>query len=282
MEIIVPLVSIGAVFLGMWSGSFIRGKAHVMIPFHDPVSLMLFAVVLVPLFIDIGLNEWWYWISILAFLIGYCKGYIENRSDIIYVAVHDLVRSDQDVYPIVRYTAPDGRMCWQPQSLSKVFRSMFLNIHCPLQMMATRHPRHVRVKNVCMKAEANAYDMAHMESTITTEKRWIFLFKVESRKYVSAPHNMDAPYDWIANATGYEQMFLELSKAQTENIERMANLDVAALKGAKMVMEAVGAKTPSREMMDELGIDLGSALNRNIAKMRKEIKERQGVQDDGE
>ncbi len=280
IEIIVALVAIGAVFGGQWFGYFIRGKAHVMIPFNDPVSITLFIIALIPLFIDVGLNEWWYWVCILAFFTGYCKGYIENRSDIIYVAVHDLVRSDQDVYPIVRYTSPDGRMCWQPQSLPKVFRSMFLNIHCPLQLMATRNPRHVRVRNVCMKAEANAYDMAHMESVITTEKKWRFTFKVESRKYISAPHNMDSPYDWIANATGYEQMFLELSKAQTENIERMANLDVAALKGAKMVMEAVGAKTPSREMMDELGIDLGSALNRNIAKMRKEIRRKQEEGDD--
>ena len=251
-----------------------------MIPFNDPVSLSLIVLSLLPYFVEVGLNEWWYWVTMFGFWLGYTKGYIENRSDIIYVAVHDLVRSDQDVYPLVRYTAPDGRQCWQPQSLPKVFRSMFLNIHCPLQLMETRNPRHVSVRQVIMKAEAYAYDMAHMESVITTEKKWIFNFKVESRKYISAPHNQDSPYDWIANATGYEQMFMELSKAQTENIERMANLDVAALKGAKMVMEAVGAKTPSREMMDELGIDLGSALDRSVRRMRKEIRRRQEEGDD--
>ncbi len=278
----VSLVCIAAVFFGQWFGSFIRDRAHVMVPFNDPVSLMLFGIALIPLFVDVGLNHWWYWIPIGGFFVGYFKGYIENRSDIVYVAVHDLVRQDQDVYPIVRYTAPDGRMCWQPQSLSKVFRSMFLGIHCPLQMMPVRNPRHVRVRNICVRAEANAYDMAHMESTVTTVTKWRFHFKVESRKYVSAPHNMDSPYDWIANATGYEQLFLEYSKAQTESIERQVNLDVAALKGAKMVMEAMGAKTPSREMMDELGIDLEAALNRNIAKMKREIRRRQEDGGDGE
>lgn len=276
----VSLLAIVAVFAGQWFGSFIRGKAHVMVPFNDPVSIALFVLASLPYFVDVGLDAWWYWVLVLGFFVGYGKGYIENRSDVVYVAVHDLVRSDQDVYPIVRYTAPDGRMCWQPQSLPKVFRSMFLGIHCPLQMMATRNPRHVRVKNICVKAEANAYDMAHMESTVTTVTKWRLRFKVEARKYVSAPHNMDAPYDWIANATGYEQMYLELAKAQTENIERMANLDVAALKGAKMVMEAVGAKTPSREMMDELGIDLEAALNRNVARMRRNIRRMEAEPDE--
>lgn len=277
---LVPIIAIAAVFGGQWFGSFIRARAHVIIPFNDPISLMLVVLAVVPLFVDVGLNQWWYWIIIAGFFAGYCKGYLSYGADVVYVAVHDLVRQEQEVYPIVRYTAPDGRMCWQPQSFRKVCRSMFLGIHNPLQMMPARNPRHVSVRNVLVRAEAYAYDMAHMESTVTTVTKWRFKFEVESRKYVSAPHNMDSPYDWIANATGYEQLFLEYSKAQTESIERQVNLDVAALKGAKMVMEAMGSKTPNREMMDELGIDLEAALNRNMAKVKREAKRKQKEEED--
>ena len=57
IEALVSLVAIGAVFGGQWLGYFIRGKAHVMVPFNDPVSIALFIIALIPLFIDVGLDE---------------------------------------------------------------------------------------------------------------------------------------------------------------------------------------------------------------------------------
>ncbi len=286
MEIVLAGIAVGLLLFGQYFGSRIRMRAHVMIPFNDPVSLILIAVPVVMPFLLVSMDSAYidmvmdvrYWLLVVTFLIGYSKGYLSESADVVYVGVHDILNRTQEVYPIVRYYSPEGRPCWQPQKMSAVFRSMFLGIHNPIDLRAMNNPRHVSIRRVLMHLEADAYDMAAMETTEFTVRKFHHDFKVEGRKYTPSPHCNDSPYDWIVNAQGYEQLFLEYSKAQTEAIEKQVNLDVAALKGARLVMEAAGSKTPSREFMEELGIDLAAELNRGVKRMKSEMRKRDAVE----
>ncbi len=276
------LLSIGLLFLGQWSGTFVRHRAHVLVPLNDPVSMFLILVptfgpfvyeILNPSFVALDLPVE-YWVGLVAFLCGYLYSYTREQADIVYVGVHDILNRTQEIYPIVRYYSPDGRQCWQPQTFRGVFRSMFLGIHNPLDLRAMSNPRHVSIRKVFLSLDAEAYDMAAYETTESEVRKFHYTFRIQARKYTPSPHCTDAPYDWIQNAQGYEQLFLEYSKAQTDAIDRQVNLDVAALKGARMIMEAAGAKTPSREYMEELGIDLTTELNRSARRIERERRKR--------
>ena len=290
MEWYVPFIAIGLVVLGYFAGHLFRDKTHSMIPFAEPLSYILLAVTLAPVFImafapemavvdpfDITTLS-----ALAAFWVGYICGYLQNRVDMLFVGVHEIVERTQDIHPIVRYTNKQGQQCWQPQGFKEICKTVFFGIHNPLTLTGNIYrTRHVSMKNVFIKIEADAVDVAGLEIN-EFEKEIGHLFghtfkmRVEGRKYTPSPNCTDSPYDWIVNAIGYEDLFTEYTELQVQAAEAKAQLQGAQIKGGAMVLNALAGRTPSNIFMEEFADEFeGFVKNRS---MKRRVKNASDVQ----
>jgi hypothetical protein len=281
IELVMPFLLTGIAFGGYWLGNKVRDYAHVMIPFKDPCSLSIFALMLLPFWIDLLAPEYaiffhcdniWYLSSLLAALTGYVIGYCLNSINMVYVGVHHILDRTQDIYPIVYYYGPDGKMYYQSQKFRDIVKTMIFKVRYPLNFPINQivRTRHVMMCKIFMRLDAKTVDLAGHEVTISEKKVGFIKFKVESHKYTPSPNCTDAPYDWIIRAVEYEDIFTEFTEMQVQAMESKAELKVASVKGGAMVLGALAKKSPSNMFMDELGIDLEETLSRK-AQLRKEM-----------
>ena len=285
LETVLPFLLTGTSLFSYFVGIKIREACHAVVPLYDPVSLALLVITVIPWLLgDMGVSlpydpfSVWPNAILLSWWVGYCIGYLSVQTDLIYVTVHNIVNRTQRTFFVVRYYDRDGRMCWQSQKLSAIFKSMFLHIDNPLQLVQVQRTREISVQQflhpyVCV----DAIDLAGMEtSEYTVKNRWIN-WKVKELKFVPSPHCTDAPYDWIVNAQGYEELFQNYSALQVENIETNAKLRVVALRGAGQLMSAMGSKAPSNVVLEQLGIDIEAMFGERLKKQRQ-AAEREGME----
>lgn len=260
-----PFATIGLVLVGLFVGGRFRGITHSLMAFNEPLSYILLLVTLSPYIPDafgIGTTPAvFYDINLLAvyagFWTGYLIGYMRNPQDIIYVAVHQIVERTQEIEPIVRYTNREGRMCWQPQGFKEICKTVFFGIHNPLQLSGNIYrTRHVSMRSIFLRLEADTVDLAGIEVNDYEETRWRFRFRVQSRRYIPSPNCTDSPYDWYVRAEQYEEVFVKYADLQTNNAELQASLQTAQIEGGAMVLNALAGKNPSSIFMDELKVDM--------------------------
>lgn len=278
----VVLIPLAAYFLGYR----VRELSHSIVPFRDPISLLFMVLSFLPLILDslghgiIDPGNVWLLAGLLGFWAGYCVGYCSNTVDLVYVAVHRIADRTQDVDYIVKYRNRDGQLCWQPQTFRAICKSMILGVHNPLQLVEVGRTRRVTVKQLFRpRVEVDAIDLAGVESNVYTIKRGPkgrINWTVQSLKYTPSPHCTDAPYDWIANALGYEELFQQYSSLQVEHLETGAKLRTAAMRGAGELLSAMGSKTPSSVVMEQLGMDLEKLYGiakRDDKRVKQEVRE---------
>lgn len=260
-----PFATIGLVLVGLVVGGKFRNVTHSLVAFNEPLSYLLLLLTLTPYMPDlfeIGRTpDIFYDVNVLAvyagFWTGYLIGYMRNPQDVIYVAVHQIVDRTQEIEPIVRYTNKEGRMCWQPQGFKEICKTVFFGIHNPLQLSGNIYrTRHVSLKSIFLKLEADAVDLAGIEINDFEVTKWIFKFHVQSRRYIPSPNCTDSPYDWFVNAERYEEMFERYADLQVNNAELQASLQTAQIEGGAMVLNALAGKNPSSIFMDELKVDM--------------------------
>lgn len=281
----VPFASIGLVLLGIVIGGKFRNATHALVAFNEPLSYILLAVTLGPYMLDLfeigETPEIFYDVNLLplyaGFWAGYLIGYMRNPQDIQYVAVHQIVDRTQTIEPLVRYVNKEGRPCWQPQGFKEICKTVFFGIDNPLQCPGISRTRHVSMRSVFLKLEADTVDMAGLEINDFEVTKWRFTFHVEGRKYVPSPNCTDSPYDWLVRAEHYEQVFENYAEIQTQNAELQAALQTAQIEGGAMVLNALAGKNPSSIFMDQLRVDMKDIVEKRTRSkdMKRATKEAQ-------
>ena len=277
VETVLPFLLTGTSLVSYFVGIRIREASHAVVPLYDPVSLMLIVLSCLPCTlglcgVSLPFDPFSVWPNavIVSWWAGYMIGYMSVQTDLVYVAVHNLVNRTQRVFYVVRYYDRDGRSCWQSQKLSAIFKSMILHVDNPLQLVQVQRTREISVQQfmrprVCV----DAIDLAGMEtSEYTVKNRWVN-WKVKELKFVPSPHCTDAPYDWIVNATAYEELYQNFSALQVENLETNAKLRIVAMRGAGELLSAMGSKSPSNVVLEQLGIDIEEMFSSRLKKKRE-------------
>lgn len=291
LDAVMPFAVVMFALIAYYAGRRIRGTSHSVIPFKDPISLSLMGISFLPLILDITghgvMDPFGIWLlaSLFGWWVGYMVGYFSESVDLVYVSVHQIADRTQDVDFIVRYYNREGQMCWQPQNFRAICKTMLFGIHNPLYLVQVQRTRRVTVHQFMRpKVVVDAIDLAGIQSDEYTVKRgpkgrvnWT----VEALKYTPSPHCTDAPYDWIANALGYEELFQNYSSLQVEHLETNAQLRIATMKGSGELLSAMGAKAPSPVVMEQLGLDLERMFGSRLRKVRREAEkeERRVIED---
>ena len=292
-EIILLFAMVTIPLVAYCIGQKVRDRSHSVIPFKDPLSLTLLAISFIPLVLwTLGREivdpfDPWMLAALFGWWAGYCVGYCSSSVDMIYVSVHQIADRTQDVDYVVRYWNKEGQMCWQPQSFIAICKTMIFGIHNPLYLVQVQRTRRVTVHQFMRpKVTVDAIDLAGIESNEYTIKRGTrgrINWTVEALRYTPSPHCTDAPYDWIANALGYEELFQNYASLQVEHLETNAKLRVATMKGSGELLSAMGAKAPSPVVMEQLGIDIERLFGSRLKRMRREAdEETKRVMDDAE
>ena len=276
LPFLLTCLSLASYFIGIR----MREASHAVVPLYDPVSLTLIAISVLPWFLDscgvhLPYDPYGVWpcAILMAWWVGYCLGYLSVQTDLVYVAVHNLVNRTQRVFYVVRYYDRDGRQCWQSQSLVAIFKSMVLHVDNPLQLVQVQRTREISVTQFMRpKVCVNAIDLSGMEtSEYTVRNRWID-WKVKELKFIPSPHCTDAPYDWIVNATAYEELYQNFSTLQVENLETNAKLRIIAMRGVGEILSAMGLKSPSNVVLQDLGIDIEEMFGSKLKKQREQAR----------
>ena len=292
VQIWIPFLCIGLVVFGRFVGTVFRNRTHALVAFNEPLSYILLFATLSPYIVDMfapgTAPAFFYDINLLAiyagFWVGYLIGYMTNPQDVIYVGVHQIVERTQDIEPIVRYTNKEGRTCWQPQGFKEICKTVFFGIDNPLQLSGSIYrTRHVVLKSIFLKLEADTVDLAGVEINDFEVQKWKFKFHVQGRKYIPSPNCTDSPYDWFIRADEYESMFTQYAELQVANAEMHTALQTAQVKGGAMVLNALASKDPSTIFMDELGVRMEELVDRkkgsrNIKRATKETRDMDDIQ----
>lgn len=284
MPFAISLLTLGSFFLG----KKVRSYGNVIYPWMDPISVLLTLAVLSPWYREnvpflanfslIDPGNIWVQATALGIACGYFTGYILNQPNIVYVGVHNIPNKTQEVYPIVYYyrDEEDGKhMYIQPQTFPAVIKTMLFGIRYPLDLPLNliQRKRHVSIRKILIRADADEIDLAGHEVTRHKVKRGPFTFTFESHKYIATPYATDAPYDWILNASKYDKLFTRFNEMQVESMESKSELQMASVKGAGDILKALGRKVPNTMFLDELDVNLSRSMERERQKNRKKVNQ---------
>lgn len=288
MDWLIALLVIALVVVGYLAGHKFRDMTHAMIPFNEPLSFILLMVTLMPLFMEaffpsiefVDPFDLSVVYAYLGFWVGYLIGYLQFSSDLLYVTVHDMVQRTQETEPIVRYTNSRGQQCWQPQSFKEISKTVFLGNHNPLTLTGNvNRTRHIRFRTEFITQEADAVDVAGLESNVIEVDKTILghTFKMtrESRRYTPSPNATESKQEWVVKAMMYEDVFKEYSEQQMRAAEARAKLQGAQIKGGAMILNELGDKTPADLLLEAYSEEFEEFLeNRDLKKnVKKAVQE---------
>lgn len=140
LPFVIAFVSLGAFELG----SRVRDRVHVIIPFKDPATLLLFLAVLSPAILSavghtiLEPTNVWYLAFVISFLGCYSLAYIRGELDLVHVNVHTIISERfpggcEQIKPIVFYWDKDGNQCLQEQSFKGILKTVIFGIRSPLR-----------------------------------------------------------------------------------------------------------------------------------------------------
>ena len=282
-----PFIAITLTMTGYFLGGRVRGITHMAIPFKEPISMLLALLSATPyivqyyypmycIFDAYGIG---YYSSLAGFWTGYIVGYARNQVDMIYVAVHKIVEMDQDIHYLVRYVNKQGQTCWQPQSFWGCCKTVFFGIHNPLQLTGNIYrTRHVSIRKIVMRIEADAVDVAGLEFNEGVVKKGPFKFKIVSRKYVPSPNVTDVPYNFIVNATGFNELFTSYANLEREAMESKSELLMSTVKGGAQLLNAMSVNNISQPMLERIKVDLEQLIDEDNKKQAKKVMKKEAEQ----
>jgi len=279
-EYAIPILMVGLTLIGYFIGGHFRGITHMTIPFKEPLSLILAFISSMPWIVQeyapdlavIDADSVWTISIIMGFWVGYIIGYLQNQVDIIYISVHKIVEMEQDIHYLVRYTNKYGQTCWQPQSFWGCCKTVFFGIHNPLSLTGNIYrTRHVSIRKIIMRIQADAVDVAGIETEENIVNRGPFKFKVVARRYVPSPNVTDVPYNFIVNAVGFNELFMECANLQKQAIESKSELLMSSIKGGATLLNAMSVNNISQPIVEKLRLDLQSAIDEKTKKEARKI-----------
>lgn len=263
LPVLLAFVSLGAFELG----TRVRDRVHVVMPYKDPVTLLLFSVCLSPIialwtgrpFMDIG--NVWYLSFVIAFLSCYSLAYVRGELDMVYVNVHTIISERypggaQDIKPVVFYWDKDGNQCIQEQSFKEILKTVFLGIRSPLRLDTgmVRRTRPVFVQKVLYpRVSVDAIDVVEENITESEVRRWIFRFKVRSYSYTPAPSCIDNTQQWLVSAYNQENLTRELTRKEAQLLEtKTSAMSSFYARSADLLVEMINDRTPGSEVYEDV------------------------------
>lgn len=263
LPVLLAFVSLGAFELG----TRVRERVHVVMPYKDPVTLLIFSVCLSPViaawfgygFMDP--SNIWYISFIIASLSCYSLAYIRGELDMVYVNVHTIISERypggaQDIKPVVFYWDKEGRQCIQEQSFKEILKTVFLGIRSPLRLDTgmVRRTRPVFVQKVLYpRVAVDAIDVVEENITESEVKKWIFRFKVRSYTYTPAPSCIDNTQQWLVSAYNQENLTRELTRKEAQLLEtKTSAMSSFYARSADLLVEMINDRTPGSEVYEDV------------------------------
>lgn len=263
LPILLPFVSLGAFELGMR----VREHVHVIMPYKDPVTVLLVLVCLSPV-----ISQWfgytfiepsniWYVAAVIAFLSCYTLAYIRGELGMVYVNVHTIVSEQfpggaQQVKPIVYYWDNDGKQYLQEQGIWQIIKAVVFKVKSPLRLDTgtIRRTRPLFVQKVLFPSiSVEAIDVVEEKVTVSEVKRWIFRFKVRSYVYTPAPSCIDSTQQWLVSAYNQKALTQELTRKEAQLLEeKTSSRSEFIAKSADLLVELIADKTPGSEVHEDM------------------------------
>ena len=263
LPILLAFVSLGAFELG----SRVRDIIHVVMPFKDPITLILFALALSPVALwvsGIGLidpTDIWYLAFVVAFVSCYSLAYIKGELNMAYINVHTIISDEfpggaQHVKPVVYYWDRDGNQCLQEQSFKEILKTVIFGIRSPLRLDTgmIRRTRPVFVQKILYPMVAvEAIDVVEEKITEFEVKRWFLRFKVRSYSYIPAPSCIDTTQQWLVSAYNQENLTKELTRKEAQLLEtKTTAMSSFYAKSADLLVEMINDRTPGAEVYQDV------------------------------
>lgn len=288
LPVLLAFVSLGAFELG----TRVRNYVHVVMPYRDPLTVLLALAVLSPAIASWAGHEFidptdiWYIAFAIAFLSCYSLAYIRGELNLVYVNVHTIISDRfpagaQEIKPVVYYEDRYGNLCLQEQSFKEIIKSVFFGIRSPLRLslQSIQRERYLSVQKVLYpKVELNPIDVVEEKIEESVVKRWIFSFKVRSYSYTPAPMCIDNTQQWLVSAYSQENLTKEVTRKEAQLLEcQIASRTQFIGKSGDLLAEVIGERTPGAEiykavaerLAPEGGIESTGTVRRSIAREQK-------------
>ncbi len=252
LPFLLAFASLGAFQLG----SIVRRHVHVLIPFKDPVSDVIFLACLAPWLVW-GYMNVWYGAFLLTFVLSYSAAYVREEFNVAYVNVHTIISEKfpngaEEIRPVVYYWDRDGQQCYQGQSVKEILKTVFLGVHTPLRLDVgmVRRTRPVYVQKVLFPmVSVEAIDVVEEKITEDIQKRWIFTVKVRSVSYTPAPSCIDSTQGWLVSAYNQQNLTRELTRKEAQLLEaKAASISNFYARSADLLVEMINDRTPGAEV----------------------------------
>lgn len=263
LPFLLAFVSLGAFELG----TRVRDRVHVVMPYKDPVTLLLFCLCLSPAVLSyfghtvIDPANVWYVAFVIAFLSCYSLAYMRGELDMVYVNVHTIISDRfpggaQEIKPVVFYWDKDGKQCLQEQSFKEILKTVIFGIRSPLRLDTgmIRRTRPVFVQKVLFpKVSVNAIDVVEEKVTVVEVKKWIFRFKTRSYVYTPAPSCIDNTQQWLVSAYNQENLTRELTRKEAQLLEtKISAMSSFYARSADLLVEMINDRTPGSEIYEDV------------------------------
>lgn len=273
-----PILPFALVFISILSfqlGGFVRERVHVLLPWKDPVTIMLMVCALWPVIAsaigrpDIGLvdpGNRWYLAALAGFAVCYCLAYIKTEFSTEYIDIHT-IRSESmpyggdEIKNIVYYrNFNDGKLYLQEQTFKEILKTMIFKVRSPLNfpLGQIQRRRDVYVSKVLLpRIYISVVDVAVETVTEDEVKVGPFTFTRRSYKYDPEPSCMANCTAWLANAMSLQIAQVELIRKETELIIMQAkNQTETIANGVNLVKGLIDASDISQETIRETIEDL--------------------------
>lgn len=259
----IAFVSLGAFELG----TRVRERVHVIMPYKDPVTILLFLIALSPVILSglgheiIDPGNVWYLSFVVAFLGCYSLAYIRGELDLVYVNVHTIISERfpagaQEIRPLVYYWDKKGNQCIQEQGFKEILKSVFLGIRSPLRLDIglIKRTRPIRIRTVLLPLiSLDPIDVVEEKIEENVIKKWIFPFKVRSYSYTSAPSCIDTTQQWLVSAYNQDQLTKELTRKEAQLLEsKTSAMSTFYAKSADLLVEMISDRTPGAEIYNDV------------------------------
>ena len=263
LPVLLAFVSLGAFELG----TRVRNYVHVVMPYRDPLTVLLTIAVLSPAIASWAGHEFidptdiWYIAFAIAFLSCYSLAYIRGELNLVYVNVHTIISERfpagaQEIKPVVYYEDRYGNLCLQEQSFKEIFKSVFFGIRSPLRLslQSIQRERYLSVQKVLYpKVELSPIDVVEEKIEESVVKRWIFPFKVRSYSYTPAPMCIDNTQQWLVSAYSQENLTKEVTRKEAQLLECQISSRTQFIgKSGDLLSEVIGERTPGAEIYNQV------------------------------
>lgn len=292
LEDILPLVLAFVSLFAFILGGHVRSVVHMVWPFQDPVSMMLWILCALPFILDyyghrlFDPYDMWYIAFVVAFVLCYCVAYFRGEFNMVYIDTHTIISEDdpdgaQDTDYYVYYWNKEGQMCLQEQTIRAAIKSL-CGIHCPLRLDIgqIRRARRQTVHFLGLpKKTIQSIDMVEKTVTESIVKKGPFKFKVRSYAFTPSPGCIDTTADWLVSAAKQQVLVKELVKKECTILDNAITVHtVGYQRAADLLTELINDRTPSAEIYNELAARLMPEVDEQSTRLARKLADKEDAQ----